>query len=210
MTALPLDSLISSTWFFLNSFYEQKPSLNIFDFIQFSQTSSPRVLVDDQSDSECCFLAIEFPENLRQCEASLTAHRTQTLSVICEEVSHFFHLVNAAQHMTRVSVLQLEALGEIDRFVCFLHWNAFFPDLSLLQKIDNCSDAVELLFERRLFKTPHKELYIDAEDLAFYHLRRAFSHCWTQRYFDASQFDLRARKYILALAENRSDHLLSA
>jgi hypothetical protein len=210
MTALLVDSLISSSWIFLNSFYKQQPTLNIFDFIQFSQTSSPRVLVDDQSDSENCFLAIEFPETLKQSEENLTTHRTQTLSVICEEVSHFFHLVNAAQRMSRVSLLQLEALGEIDRFVCFLHWNAFFPDLSVLQKIDNCSDAVELLFERRHFEAPQKELYIDAEALAFYHLRRAFSHCWTQRYFDASQFDLRARKYILALAENRSDQLLSA
>ncbi|MEY4066050.1 MAG: hypothetical protein RIR26_2258 [Pseudomonadota bacterium] len=210
MNAVSVDSFINSSWTFLNAFYAQRPNLNIFDFIQYAQHNSPRVLIDDSSQSDACFIAIEFPSVFKSDDTVLQRDRVQTLSVICEEVSHFFHLVHAAEREMPLSALQLEALGEIDRFVCFLHWNAFFPALSLPQGIDNCSDAVELLFEKRSFNTSREELYIEAESLAFFHLRRAFSHCWTHRYFDATRFDNRAREYIFSLTELRSDSRLSA
>jgi len=210
MNGHTVDSLISSAWTFLNAFYAQRPALNIFDFIQYAHHQSPRVLVDDSSHPDACYIAIEFPSEFKSDGRVLQREPVQSLSVICEEVSHFFHLVNAAEREIPLSALQLEALGEIDRFVCFLHWNAFFPALSLPHGIDNCSDAVELLFENRTFIAAQRELYAEAESLAFFHLRRAFSHCWTHRYFDSSRFDARAREYISSLAELRTVSMLSA
>ncbi|MBM3382844.1 MAG: hypothetical protein FJY29_10425 [Betaproteobacteria bacterium] len=202
--------VIRSTWAFLENFYQQNSQINVLDFVCLADHPNARVLIDEVSEQETVFFSIELPRVLKTTLTSNSVIEMQALSVIGEEVSHFFHLVDAAQRERAVSVLQLEALAEIDRFLLFLHWNTFHPQLCLTKNFQNCSQVCDTLFEQREFKSSDPEMYRDAEALALHHLRRAFSHCWTHRHIDTSRFDPNVQSYLSDLVLNGRSALLSA
>lgn len=210
MTDQNFSRIIDSSWHLLCSFYDKKPNLEITDFIKFNTQLSPQVLVQENHDAETLYIAVIFPENMRT-EYETTGHLSlQTLSAVCEEMSHFFHLSSAAEREAPISIFHLEALAEIDRFISFLHWNTFHPELALSESFNNCHQVCDALFERRIFSPGTEELYGDAESIALHHLRRAFAHCWTQQYFDSRNFDPNARRYIADLFQQGHPVLISA
>ena len=145
-------------------------------------------------DEECCQVGIRFGQDLYeslesnpapQASGSKAERKKQncdlhTLGIIAEEVSHFQRIVEAAEHSTNVSLLDLEVLGEIDRFLFlfFLHLNdAPFgakPSVTALDKI------AQKIFCQRSFdqNSPNLSLYIKAEAIALKHIRRAFECEW--------------------------------
>jgi len=202
--------IITSSWNLLGRFYKRKPELNILDFVSYANNHDARVLIDEHSEADTVFCSIEIPLYIKNEYEKDKILDTQTLSVVCEELSHFFHLVAAAEIEKSVGILQLEALAEIDRFVSFLHWNTFHPEIALKQDLSNCQNVCDVLFEQRKFIAANQNLYRDAESLAFHHLQLAFSHCWTQRYIDTRAFDPRAQQYISSLFHHGSLEQLSA
>jgi hypothetical protein len=192
-------SVIISSWNLLCSFYNKAPQIEISDFVCFKDQSSAQVIIEENHQSDTLYLAVVFPDELKKNFESTGQLNPQTLSIVCEEVSHFFHLTSAAINESQISVLQLETLAEIDRFVSFLYWNTFHPEISLRPSVESCHQVCDLLFEQRKFVCEDKNLYQDAENIAFLHIQRAFSHCWTNQHFDARRFDSRARDYIANL-----------
>lgn len=192
-----LEILIQLVWNFLHEYYERRVELNPIDFIVVSDHGEPRLLIDDTSDSESAYIAIEFPSVIKSALGTGVQINPQALSVVCEEISHFFHFSLAATHNFPISTLELETRAEIDRFVCFLHWNDFFPEHRMARQHDNCRELCDTLFESRIFKDPNHELYRNAESLAFHHLKKAFSHCWTRRWLNTECFDPHARRYLV-------------
>jgi len=191
------ETLINSIWHFLHDFYHRNVSMSPVDFVVFANHTSPRILIEEQLESDEAFIAIEFPNNLQRQIVRDTNLKPDNLSVVCEEISHFFHITDAAENNYSISILELETLAEIDRFLCFMHWNDFFPSQRISQNHENCLDLCDTLFQNRKFRSENEALYIDAESRAFHHIRRAFSHCWTKRWIDTSQFDPLARNYFL-------------
>ncbi|NBW81732.1 hypothetical protein EBR21_08255 [bacterium] len=188
---------VLSMWNFLHSFYRRAPQLQPLDFVVLAQHDNPRLLIDDSSDHASAYVAVEFPTELQRKIEGSRAIELQSLSIVCEEISHLFHYVNTAELDDSITPFELETLAEIDRFLCFMHWNDFFPSLKTSVHFENCSDLCEALFENRTFKQGDEELYRNAESLAFHHIRRAFSHCWTNRWLDTSKFDKRAQNYFV-------------
>jgi hypothetical protein len=201
---------IGSTWKFLHDFYLRKIEMNPNDFVVLAKHNSPRLIIDESSDHAAAFVSIEFPEQLKSSVEKKKEIAPQDLSIICEETSHFFHFVHAAEHEYPISVFELETRAEIDRFLCFLHWNDLFPDCRLSCQYENCSDLCETLFENRTFRTSDEDFYREAESLAFHHIRNAFSHCWTNRWINTAQFDPLARRYILKVVGTTTYQQLTA
>jgi hypothetical protein len=210
MSGSNFDLLIQSSWFFLENFYQRQTELDVLDFVSVCENQNARVLIDEVIEQETVYLSIELPRELKDTLSAAVEIEPQALSVIGEEVSHFFHLVVAAQRERAVSVLQLEALAEIDRFLMFLHWNAFHPNILLNRNFQNCAQVCDTLFEQREFNSNTHTLYREAETLALHHLRKAFSHRWTQSHFDSRVFDPGAQAYLSHLFSAGRSALLSA
>jgi hypothetical protein len=144
----------------------------------------------------------EFVEQLSF--ALLTPHE---VCVLAEETGHFFALAHAAVTSAKLSLFDLETLGEIDRFLALLHWNTFAGQLSptLRSQPVNLSEACDLLFAgdrfcRRVTKdTLMMRRYIEAEERAFFHIKSAFEHVWTSAFFNSGQVDMRASDYLRSL-----------
>jgi hypothetical protein len=191
------DTLIDSIWSFLHGFYNREKAFEPRDFIIFAQHNSPRLLIDERPDTDEAFIAVEFPRTLRKDVINSSLLNPQSLSVVCEELSHFFHLTGAAELNHSISVLDLETIAEIDRFLCFMHWNDFYPAQKIRVNHENCHELCDTLFEKRTFRGSDEGLYRDAESRAFHHIKKAFSHCWTKRWIDTSRFDPVARAYLI-------------
>lgn len=199
------DSLITSVWSFLNSYYRRQAQIDPLQFVVISQCREARLLVDDSSDVDAAFVAIEFPDELKNSVVANDNIQTQDFSVVSEEVSHFFHLLRCAEDNSKISILEMETLAEIDRFICFLHWNDFYPQLAMKDRLENCLQLCDLLFENRYFTSANEQLYRDAESHAFHLLKRAFAHCWNRRWLDTSRFDPLARSYLLERMNARGE-----
>ncbi|MEN9810592.1 MAG: hypothetical protein RLZZ488_2159 [Pseudomonadota bacterium] len=197
--------LITSVWSFLNNYYCRQAHLDPLDFVVVSQSREARLLVDDSSDGDAAFVAIEFPDELRKSILATENIRAHDFSVVSEEVSHFFHFLLCAEKNSNISILEMETRAEIDRFICFLHWNDFYPQLAMKDRPENCLQLCDLLFENRHFTSVNEQLYRDAESHAFHLLRRAFSHCWNRRWLDTTRFDSLARGYLLERMNARSE-----
>ncbi|MFZ9520941.1 MAG: hypothetical protein ACO3A4_10730 [Silvanigrellaceae bacterium] len=188
---------VLSMWKFLHRYYERAPHLEPLDFVVVANHENPRLLIDETSEKDSAFVSVEIPHRLKKTISTSAALAPQSLSVVCEEISHLFHYIHAAEIEASISSLELETLAEIDRFLCFMHWNDFFPALRMDVRFENCREICDALFENRSFKDGKEELYRNAESLAFHHIQRAFSHCWTNRWLDTTRFDTRAQKYFV-------------
>jgi|GEM_PF-647281 len=145
------------------------------------------VLLEEDTEASELFLGIRFGEGFM--ERLRLGVDAQILTVVAEETSHFLTLLEAAAHGARVSRLELETQGEIDRFLMLLHWNAHTG-----APLSSLCDAV--FTGPRFALGADTELYVEAEARAFGHLRTAFSHVWTAHGFDASRPDATAARYL--------------
>lgn len=117
------------------------------------------------------------------------------VAVVAEETSHFLTLVEAAKRETMVSRLELETLGEIDRFLALLHWH---QDSRL-----SVHALCDVMFEGERFqKDTHLPLYVEAEARAFLHLRRAFAGVWENRGVDPRRVNTDAARYLREVREH--------
>lgn len=210
MTHIEFEKVLISSWKMLENFYENPVEIDPLDYVQFCNGDGSQVLLNEDLEQNTLFIAAEFPLSLKKKWEISNSLELQTLAVVSEEISHLFHLVHAAQAETQISVFQLECIAEIDRFVSFLHWNSFCPQIPLPIQLTNCHQVCDVLFEARSFNTSNKELYHEAESFAFFHLRRAFSHLWSNREVDTSSYDPQAKKYLTQLCQPQFSLLKSA
>jgi hypothetical protein len=164
-----------------------------------------------RQDGDECFLGLRFGTDLMsRFDSSCWTHHD--LGVVAEEVSHLHALQLAAFHETTLSALDLEVLGEIDRFLVFLlgPGRAFFTGVPNSDQGCILDAVCELLFERRTFPTnpnlsqpagnrsaqPATDLasYIKAEAIAFKHIRRAYAQDWTSHHQSDNSYP-QARSY---------------
>jgi hypothetical protein len=119
----------------------------------------------------------------------------QTVAVVAEETSHFLTLAEAARRDVGVSRLELETLGEIDRFLALLHWNQNTPV--------SARSLCDAMFEGHRFAPGTQlALYVEAEARAFLHLRRAFADVWENRAIDTQRINSEASRYLRDVREN--------
>lgn len=144
------------------------------------------VLFQEDPGDDSLFLGIRFGGALLARLDTGTFGRHE-LAVVAEETSHFMTLLHAATLGARVSQLDLETLGEIDRFLFLLHSAEGLG-------IPSLCDAV---FQGpRFLESEAVGLYVEAEGRAFHHLRRAFWHVWEDTRFDPDRADARAARYL--------------
>jgi hypothetical protein len=120
------------------------------------------------------------------------------IGVVAEEVSHFRMVFLAAQVSQKISVLDLEVMGEIDRFVTLLHAHQFFSNVRPFESI---AQVCELIFSQRSFSCNEQtqELYLCAESVALAHLNKAFSVHWNSSFVDSLDALQKARSYLVDL-----------
>ena len=132
-------------------------------------------------------------------EAPLSSH---TLGVLAEETSHFLLCIDAFRHKSPITLLELETLGEIDRFLVLLHWAAWSPPQMppLGREWQNLHHLCDHVFTGDRFEMgPNTSLYVDAESLAFSHLQSAFKDVWDNSSFNPRSIPKGAVFYLQAL-----------
>lgn len=158
-----------------------------------------RVLFREASDAEeTVELGLEFGTSLHarleRATAELLPH---DLAVVAEELSHMNLLIDACSSGGTVSRLDLEVLGEIDRFLVLMHWNASSTERPLARDWKNLDQLSDALFSGPRFAAgSDARLYVMAEGSAFAHLRRAFGRAWDASRPDFGKVDAHARDYL--------------
>ena len=150
------------------------------------------------------FIGIQFAKEIHtrvQQNTLLSAHH---VSVIAEELSHFKFLADVVDKETQTNLLTIETLGEIDRFLCVMHWNESLHnsenDTSKINvKWKNIHQICDTVFTGDRFQKGDKKLYIEAENLAFKHLKEAFADKWDCSYYNFSAISKPARNYLTDL-----------
>ena len=208
MTVAPLPQHAAAPFFarlrhVLGCYYKDLPQLDIHEFLLEPVPDlgrNGRVLVKEDQGASEIFLGIQFGQNLHDAlmaphSASLELH---TLGVLAEETSHFLMLTDAASQNTQLSLLELETLGEIDKFLVFMHWNDLLdlPYGNLNISFKNLQQICNLQFEGPRFSAQTHSRYFAAEQLAFEHLRKAFARVWDCTRVDFTQVPEDARCYL--------------
>jgi hypothetical protein len=117
-------------------------------------------------------------------------------AVIAEESSHFQLISDAVKHKSQISILELEVLGEIDRFLCLMHWNQWNLNHQIKYKWKNIHQICDAVFQGDRFQLENPDLYVKAEHLAFRHLKNAFSDEWDSTNYDFSNINPKASRYL--------------
>jgi hypothetical protein len=208
-----LYSAVRSAELFLAKLYGFELDLKCEDFItKIDENLGPhgRVLVSQQpassgqeyqSNTELQ-LGIEFGAELVQnLWKKDNSHVSQSLSIssmaiVIEEVSHFHLLTHAAFTQNPVSLLELEILGEIDRFVSLLYWNSWNNIFPLSKSWTNISQLCEELFGGIRFQKQTDPIYFQAETSAFKHLKSAFECIWDHSNLDVSFVPIKTINYL--------------
>ncbi len=157
-----------------------------------------QTLFEENLENNEIFIGIQLGKHiLNEIENNQTIS-LNSLAVLSEEVSHFKVIVDSVTLNSNISKLEIEMLGEIDRFICLMHWNQLniFPKLNVEWK--NLHDICDLVFQGERFMNDNM-LYIEAECLAFKHLKEAFSQNWDSSYFDFSKINQKAKCYLSEL-----------
>lgn len=184
----------------LNSYYRFAASQNLSAFMLpniVDLKMHGRVLFDHDNAGDLVIgfqFGQEFMDSLSSFH-NVTELPLHQMCVLAEELSHFYLLCDAYTNQSQLTQLDVEVMGEIDRFLVLLAFAK--PEWRNLH--DVC-DAVMSGATR--FADPKNELYIKAEGLAFKHLKLAFMHCWDNSRFDFEKIDARAANYLSALRKN--------
>lgn len=156
-----------------------------------------RVLYEHVGATDELFVGLQFGEPLaRACEDARAPISAQVLAVIAEETSHLTALLDGAAQERAISILGLEVLGEIDRFLTLMHWNAVHPAAPLPNGWRNLHDVCDFMFTGERFGKEVDPLYFDAEALALGHLKRAFADRWDNSRTDFSYVSPHAGRYL--------------
>ena len=155
-----------------------------------------QTLFEDKSENDEFFIGIQFGKEIVCDFENNKIVSLNSLAVVSEEVSHFKIISDTVSLNSVISILEIEMLGEIDRFLCLMHWNS----INNQQKIDrdwkNLHEICDEVFVGNRFTGVNDKLYIDAEALAFKHLKEAFSQEWDSSYYDFSKINDKAKKYL--------------
>jgi hypothetical protein len=145
-------------------------------------TGNSRVLFEETDSAQDFFLGVYFSSNIVESfhteDISLDA-----LSVLAEETSHLLALADTVLAGGQTSLLSLEILGEIDRFlVFFYHFSVVENGPVKLMEIK------DLLFAQRSFRSQMSDgeltRYQLAETTALVFLQSALNQHWHSKYLD--------------------------
>ncbi|NDD93341.1 hypothetical protein EBZ37_14830, partial [bacterium] len=197
MSRILIDSL-RDVETFLSQFYALNLQYDISQFVLPSDDSlglGGHVILNEQQSN--AYLALQFGTQIEQCVLEQKDFAPNTLAVLAEEVSHFHLLVDACETDSKISTFELEVQGEIDRFLALLYWNEWFLNRRKLKlEFKNLQELCDHVFEGQRFRGQVTQLYPEAESLAFYHLKNAFSKTWDNSYFNFSEVNPFAQSYL--------------
>jgi len=190
----------------LEKYYHFSTTNSIQEFLIPPSSSIPehsgQILFEEDKENEEFFIGVQFGTKIMNEFENNETISINSLSVLSEEMSHFKLLLDTVLNNTSISMLELEMLGEIDRFLCLMHWN----QESSLQKLaltwQNLHDICDAVFIGDRFFGENKKLYIDAEALAFKHLKLAFKDDWDATYYDFSKINGKAKNYLATMRKN--------
>lgn len=156
-------------------------------------TNDGQILFEECEDE--VFIGIQFAQHIySSTNKKLSAHE---VTVIAEELSHFKFLADVIDKETQTNLLTIETLGEIDRFLCLMHWNNFESQNSKLNmEWKNIHQICDFVFTGDRFHGENKTLYIEAENLAFKHLKEAFAENWDNSYVNFTNISQSAKAYL--------------
>lgn len=160
-----------------------------------------QTLFEENSESNELYIGIQFGEYIIDEIENNEFISLNSLAVISEEVSHFKIIIDSVILNSSISKLEIEMLGEIDRFICLMHWNQLKINPKLTNNWKNLHDICDLVFQGNRFVS-EDNIYREAEGLAFKHLKKAFMNNWDSSYFDFSKIDNQAKEYLSKLREN--------
>lgn len=207
MNCYLVQTIVSVSKFF-NEFYLHDAPPDPLDFLLSPDPElayGGQILVHESEGS--LELGIQFGTELHAAFSKPCLIGKHEIGIVSEEISHFLNLYAAASSRSRLSLLDLEVFGEIDRFIAFIYSRRILMDLPFagpnpvpLASL-SLAGLCESLFARRLFSCAEERLplYLKAETLALKHLQRAFEHRWNDSSLDDTVFDERARTYLSAL-----------
>lgn len=125
-----------------------------------------------------------------------------TAAVIAEEISHLKFILDAVENNKKISLIDIEMFGEIDRFLCLMHWNDKSTKLRIMHNWRSLHDICDCMFSGKRFLNQNLHLYIEAERRAFYHLKNAFQNIWDNTLCDFSSVHFAAKLYLKKLRQN--------
>lgn len=202
-SSLQLHQGIKSAKNILLRYYEVSLSLNVHSFVlpcEEKLKKSGRVLCEPvENDANEFFIGIQFGgelegefDNVKESFLS-----SQSVGVLAEEISHFLLLSEALDKSVSLSHLDLEVMGEIDRFLVLMHWNTLsqYPK-NIYQQWKNIHDICDHVFMERVIGNKESDLYIKAEQCAFLHLQRAFKKEWDASLLDTQTISREAKMYL--------------
>lgn len=185
----------------LNLYYNFQSIPDVKNFILAPQANGQyegQILFEEREEE--VYIGIQFAqeihENMKE-NNSVSAHQ---MCVIAEELSHFQFISDVVTQGKKTTLLTLETLGEIDRFLCIMHWNHFAGNNAKINlDLKNIHEICDYVFTGDRFQTENKKLYIEAENLAFKHLKEAFSDKWDYSYYNFSSISKPAKIYLHTL-----------
>ena len=165
--------------------------------------NSGRVLLEHDSATNELFLGLQFGTELELLLAELTQNNQplsgHVVAVIAEETSHLQALFDAVRIEAGISILNLEVLGEIDRFLTLMHWNTLSGQPPLSYQWRNLHDLCDFMFSGERFGEKTNPLYFDVEALALQHLKKAFAKEWDYTRTDFARVSKEAQSYLQQL-----------
>lgn len=163
--------------------------------------NSGQTLFEENIENNEIFIGIQFGKHIINEVENDHIISLNSLAVLSEEVSHFKVIVDSVTLNSSITKLEIEMLGEIDRFICLMHWNQLNISPKLNVDWKNLHDICDLVFQGERFLNDNS-LYIEAECLAFKHLKEAFSQNWDASYFDFSKINHKAKSYLSGLRKS--------
>jgi len=161
-----------------------------------------QTLFEENSENNEFFIGIQFGKKIVFDFENNDIVSLNSLAVVSEEISHFKLITDIVTLNSNVSTLEIETLGEIDRFLCLMHWNSESSHQKINKNWKNLHQICDEVFQGNRFLPHTHSLYREAECLAFRHLKEAFSYDWDSTYYDFSKVNNRAKNYLSNLRKN--------
>ncbi|MBX9703992.1 MAG: hypothetical protein K2X39_07540, partial [Silvanigrellaceae bacterium] len=162
-----------------------------------------KVFFDHIKETDELYIGLNFGKDFYQEHKRFNLNE---FAIIAEETSHFKLLIDAFQQQTKVTRLNLEMLGEIDRFIVLMH--SCFIDLPFTFEPywKNLHELCDIFFQGQRFPHEPEPLYFDAETLALYHLQQAFFSQWDNTYVDFQKISYQGKQYLKKLRQQILNH----
>ena len=155
-----------------------------------------QILFEENYENDEFYIGIQFGTEIIKEFENNDVISINSLAVVSEELSHFKLITDTVLLNSLITKLEIEMLGEIDRFLCLMHWD-FESNIQKTNKNwNNLHDICDEVFIGNRFTGINDKLYIEAEALAFKHLKEAFSYEWDSSYYDFSRVNEKSKKYL--------------